>query len=192
LNEAIDAKVKYVQDSVDGARSDLSNMRVDVQELSRTLHMAKTRSSMPPMSDAEPDDAEPSLNLLSFPESEPGDDKRLDAWVGLDLGSEPDRLEPSQDDLPNLEEPSDAESAREAFLSLLNRESTPPPKADAAAPPEPAREPPNGSGGITPALKGRVLEYSNAGMTISQIAKELGVGKGEVRLILSLRGLEGS
>lgn len=39
---------------------------------------------------------------------------------------------------------------------------------------------------LTPIQK-RVYEYSDAGMRVPEIARELGVGKGEVRLILSLR-----
>jgi hypothetical protein len=46
----------------------------------------------------------------------------------------------------------------------------------------------DGNGGqyLTPIQK-RVYEYSDAGMRVPEIARELGVGKGEVRLILSLR-----
>ena len=35
-------------------------------------------------------------------------------------------------------------------------------------------------------LQQRVLEYSEAGMTVAQVSRELGIGKGEVRLMLSL------
>ncbi len=44
----------------------------------------------------------------------------------------------------------------------------------------------NGGHYLTPIQK-RVYEYSDAGMRVPEIARELGVGKGEVRLILSLR-----
>ena len=44
----------------------------------------------------------------------------------------------------------------------------------------------NGGTYLTPIQK-RVYEYSDAGMRVPEIARELGVGKGEVRLILSLR-----
>jgi hypothetical protein len=36
-------------------------------------------------------------------------------------------------------------------------------------------------------LQRRVQEYADAGMSVPQISRELGIGKGEVRLILSLR-----
>jgi hypothetical protein len=38
-----------------------------------------------------------------------------------------------------------------------------------------------------PPVHARVYDYSDAGMSVAQIASELGMGKGEVRLILSLR-----
>ena len=38
-----------------------------------------------------------------------------------------------------------------------------------------------------PALHARVYDYNDASMSVAQIAQELGIGKGEVRLILSLR-----
>jgi len=39
-------------------------------------------------------------------------------------------------------------------------------------------------------LRARVLEYSDAGMSVPEIARELGLGKGEVRLILSIGAKE--
>ena len=50
---------------------------------------------------------------------------------------------------------------------------------------------PGGNGAATPPpaavpLQQRVLEYSQAGMGVAEIARELGIGKGEVRLMLSL------
>ncbi len=51
--------------------------------------------------------------------------------------------------------------------------------------PEEDRSGNNGAGGLGP-IQQRVLEYKEAGMTEAQIAKELGIGKGEVRLMLSL------
>jgi DNA-binding NarL/FixJ family response regulator len=44
----------------------------------------------------------------------------------------------------------------------------------------------NGRAKLTP-LQQRVYEYSDAGMSIAEIANEIGIGKGEVRLILSIR-----
>ena len=104
-------------------------------------------------------------------------------------------------DLP-LESPGDADSARQAFRALLDLEPAPAAHAERAWPPSAPpghvpvsakrqREAPegrvgdNGSRTLAP-LQKRVLEYSDAGMTVPEIARELGIGKGEVRLMLSL------
>jgi DNA-binding NarL/FixJ family response regulator len=77
--------------------------------------------------------------------------------------------------------PADGEAAREAFRALLDLSSRPPGE-------EPAKQPANGTphARVNPALQKRILEYSQAGMAVSDIARELGIGKGEVRLMLSL------
>lgn len=206
LNEAIDAKVTFVKDRVEAAQIDLANMRTEVQALSRKVATHRTddpgkryAGSAPDELDAlnfTPDRGEDApedrLRLLALPdrESEKGD--RLDAWVGLDLGEQLDSTPPDQTAELPVEEPGDPESAREAFKSLLSHDPLPRVgRKNTASPESPNAKPnPNGDGRITPALKGRVFEYSEAGMTISQIAKELGIGKGEVRLILSLRDLQ--
>lgn len=77
--------------------------------------------------------------------------------------------------------PADGEAAREAFRALLDLSSRP-------AGDEPAKQPANGTAHarVNPALQQRIVEYSQAGMAVSDIARELGIGKGEVRLMLSL------
>jgi len=213
LNEAIDAKVTFVKDRVEAAQIDLANMRTDVEELSRAIDVhrsADTRrefgetpttptskdsveSMIPnPSSDAPP--PEDRLRLLALPDRDAKVADRLDSWVGLDLGTHADTVAPESLPEPDLEKPADPESAREAFKSLLSQEPLPRiGRGEAEADRQDERSAkPNGEGRITPAIKGRVFEYSAAGMTISQIAKELGIGKGEVRLILSLRDIQGS
>ncbi len=110
-------------------------------------------------------------------------------WVGLDLvGDAPD---PHAFDVPEAPpvEPGDAEATRDAFRTLLDLQSEPVPAAAPVAPrPAPAAAQAGGNGQtkLTP-LQARVYQYCDAGMSIPQIAQELGIGKGEVRLILSLR-----
>jgi len=213
LNEAIDTKVKFVRERVEAAQIDLANMRTEVQELSHTIdhhRQADVRkraddSTATPGATCELDALIPEpnrdesapedrLRLLALPERDSKGADRLDSWVGLDLGNQPDTVTPDVQPELDLEAPADPESAREAFKSLLSQDPLPRmgreelASSKAEAPPEN----PNGEGRITPAIKGRVFEYSTAGMTISQIAKELGIGKGEVRLILSLRDIQGS
>lgn len=207
LNEAIDTKVKFVKERVEAAQVDLANMRTELEELSRVVN-AHQESNVPkrpvieddyedliPKPNRGDDAPEDRLRLLALPEREsPGPD-RLDSWVGLDLGTQPDLFKPDEGPEPDIEAPADPESAREAFKSLLSQDPLPRmsrEKLARPAPPSAARPSANGEGRITPAIKGRVFEYSAAGMTISQIAKELGIGKGEIRLILSLRDIQGS
>lgn len=210
LNEAIDSKVQFVKERVDAAQIDLANMRSEVEELYRTVRN-QTRADRdrrePPQDSGHPFDARAGnedsaddadlgakLRLLALPDRDFEEGNRLDSWVGLDLGDESGFTEGV--DVPDepLEEPADIDSAREAFKSLLNQDAPAAKEPAASAPAEPPKPStnPNGEGRITPAIKGRVFEYSEAGMTISQIAKELGIGKGEVRLILSLRDIQGT
>lgn len=148
------------------------------------------------------------------PEAPTGE--RFNAWVGLDFadeGASPYRVDVPET-VPAS--PEDADKARAAFRSLLDltqearegreagqpaagsdsREAGPEPLQQAKGSPlpagQPVRLPPerggtaNGARKLTP-LQKRVHEYSDAGMSVPQIARELGIGKGEVRLILSLR-----
>ena len=119
------------------------------------------------------------LHIIVDPDVDDSPDDLIDAWTGLDfVGEEPDTDEfEVPDTVP--ESPHDPELAREAFRALLNIEPT-----TALA------SPPTGGGngrGRTELLKGRVHEYHDAGMSVPQIAHELGIGKGEVRLMISLR-----
>ncbi|MBI2424904.1 MAG: hypothetical protein HYV27_18905 [Candidatus Hydrogenedentes bacterium] len=85
--------------------------------------------------------------------------------------------------------PSDADAARSAFRALLNMDAEAPLQpAPQKAGEEPSASRPNG---IQKPLQQRIVEYSNAGMSVAAIASELGIGKGEVRLMLNLaRGAE--
>src|SRR5690606_34052701 len=84
--------------------------------------------------------------------------------------------------------------ARAAFRSLLDMQHEAPhavpeaPRPGITPAPAPAGHAgeANGQRKLTP-LQRRVHEYADAGMSVPQIARELGIGKGEVRLILSLR-----
>lgn len=76
-----------------------------------------------------------------------------------------------------LPAPADGEAAREAFRALLDL-------STAAPPQEPGATKPAAPGGV--ALQQRILQYAEAGMSVGDIARELGIGKGEVRLMLSL------
>jgi hypothetical protein len=123
----------------------------------------------------EPKDTEP-----------PGDLAGL--WVGFDfVGSD---AEPFEVPETPPEAPGDPEVTRQAFRALLSmspeggrgasRRET------ATASETLAADSGNGRGRGVP-LRARVFEYNDAGMSIAEISQELGIGKGEVRLMLSLR-----
>ncbi len=98
------------------------------------------------------------------------------------------------DDLTEApDEPADPDRARQAFRALLDMDAAPRTPDDAfarsarqSAPSAPVADKKENSDDMTP-LQKRVEEYSASGMTVSEIARELGIGKGEVRLMLSLK-----
>ena len=84
---------------------------------------------------------------------------------------------------PALPGPQEApEAAQEAYRALLNI----PGNANGNRPPETMSNTPTNGHEHTAQLRQHVIEYNHAGMPIGEIASELGIGKGEVRLILSL------
>ncbi len=147
--------------------------------------------------------ARPPLQLLKRPEASsasPGAEEEerepeSEYWVGLDFGG--DTPNPQDFDVPGEPpgEPADAEAARDAFRALLNmsqREGNAFGQADSdGSAADEGRSAGHGGAGSN-AIKARVCEYNDAGMPVAQIASELGIGKGEVRLILSLRDNGGS
>lgn len=135
----------------------------------------KTKDASPLRIVVEPKDTEPSGDLA-------------DLWVGFDfVGSD---AEPFEVPETPPEAPGDPEVTRQAFRALLSmspeggrgasRRET------AAASETLAADSGNGRGRGAP-IRARVYEYHDAGMSIAEIAQELGIGKGEVRLMLSLR-----
>jgi hypothetical protein len=129
------------------------------------------------------------LEVVARPERPGPEQSLLDNWVGLDLNEE----EPEETRFPipeaAPEEPESPELAREAFRTLLDlQERAPAPESPAASASAAvnASEGANGRAKLTP-LQQRVYEYNDAGMSIAEIANEIGIGKGEVRLILSIR-----
>lgn len=144
------------------------------------------------------------------------DTASFESWIAPDFlndlsESKPEPAPPLPPTPPAPPEaPGDAEAARRAFRALLDLEAEPTeypvkdilaqmPSPTAAPPPSPPppltlSEPPaprtaesggNGARMVAP-LQKRVLEYSEAGMSLAEISRELGIGKGEVRLMLSL------
>lgn len=125
------------------------------------------------------------LNAVVAPEDsrENAADEPEEEWAGLDFVEADASKEPfAVPDIPPPE-PRDPEGAREAFRALLNMEGKSPLES---VRPVVAATGTNGRS-RTDTLKRRVNEYHDAGMSVAQIAQELGIGKGEVRLMISLR-----
>jgi gas vesicle protein len=104
-------------------------------------------------------------------------------WTGVDLDSSLDSPLPAEE--PEIEEETAPlgrpEAAREAIRSLLDLAQDPAPDSL-----NPAHAGSNGSSAALSPMQKRVLDYSEAGMGVADISRELGIGKGEVRLMLSL------
>lgn len=110
---------------------------------------------------------------------------RFQRWVGADLDESFARgEEDAGEERTAPSAPEDIDAARRAFQALLDRPA-PAPDATAAPAGRVKANGGNGGGSLAP-LQQRVLEYNAAGMSVTQIARELGIGKGEVRLMLSL------
>jgi len=118
-------------------------------------------------------DETPLFQIIAMPDESMPLTSLLEGWTAFD--APPDDTE-SEDTFETPREvpesPRDPDRARAAFRALLNM----------------TEESETGNGRRkTEALRARVHEYYDAGMSVAQIAQELGVGKGEVRLMLTLR-----
>jgi len=208
IHKAVKALSRVVQD-LNAQIATAKNMTADreesavVEEATGTEELLVSTASEPvPENDLEPGDAgapEPAeedggaaLQVLAEPDSCPSSPDIIDNWVGLDFGG--DEPDPLAFDVPELtpEEPEDPEAAREAFRALLDmgtgEEPEPAEPGASRTPDVRSRRLGNGKDKTgSRSMQARVYEYSDAGMSSAEIAKELGIGKGEVRLILSLR-----
>lgn len=193
----LDAQVALVEEKTAGAKEPAS-----VEEATGTGEPGVSEpSESTDEVDFEPVGVDPSgpveenggsaLQALAEPEGSPSSPDIIDNWVGLDFGG--DEPDPLAFDVPELppDKPEDPEAARDAFRALLDMGPGDDPEPAASDVPRSgarSRRPGNGKDQAgPPSMQMRVYEYSDAGMSFAEIAKELGIGKGEVRLILSLR-----
>lgn len=111
------------------------------------------------------------------------------AWLQGGMDTPPDDEE-SVFEEPEAKHDNAPQATREAFRALLDMEpagAVSPSGPSAPPAPESSEANPNGNGGKTMvALQKRILEYNEAGMSVADISRELGIGKGEIRLMLSL------
>ncbi len=202
LSAAIDKNERLYEKQRDLER-EMNDMRAEVESLQRQVNYippapprAAEHQPTPRRRTPEPASADapfmvlpgevpaPEAVVLSEPE-DPGAGPSL--WEQVDLAVLNDNAvlddaieeDDLDEELPLA--PADGDAARAAFRTLLDLSSRPTqdllPAVDA--------EPQNGRK-VNAALQQRILQYAEAGMAVADIARELGIGKGEVRLMLSL------
>jgi len=139
--------------------------------------------------DSEGETAAAPIDIVPQPAEDPDD--LIDRWTrGAEL--EPELVEDEVESGNGLngasheEEEVESEDTRAAYRELLNLQPAGRPSVPSSSDVLDAGREKNGGQYLTP-IQQRVYEYSDAGMRVPEIARELGVGKGEVRLILSLR-----
>ena len=160
---------------------ELDAMRGEVVHLREELGLAASESK-PTL-----DDDVPPLRIVAEPEDVEPPAELADLWVGFDFVS--DDAAPSEIPETPPEAHGDPEVTRQAFRALLSMTadaSRTDAKRETAAAEAVAVDAGNGRGRAA-SLRSRVYEYHDAGMSIAEIAHELGIGKGEIRLMLSLR-----
>jgi AcrR family transcriptional regulator len=203
LNVSLDKKVQYIRNVVDSALGALREMHETVHALAAELAAAKAElaalraregsaagdavageeqegAAQPAVQHAVPAPLASFETLAQLLPDEPAANPP-DTWAGLDSGEMAEEPEPVS---APPETPETMEATRSAFRALLNLDKS-------GAETKPDAEDSGGAGGNgrtnTTPLKRRIYEYSDVGMSVSEIARELGLGKGEVRLILNLR-----
>jgi hypothetical protein len=139
----------------------------------------KTPRSTPPIPAPAAERVEPEPTTFDGYEPDPTD--LIDTWTGIDYG-QPEPEEPGEEAPYEPASPEDADAARDAFRSLLNF-------SDNGGESVTGAEPRGNGHGSNPGatLERRVCDYRDAGMEIPDIARELGIERQEVRMILSAR-----
>ncbi|MBI4559643.1 MAG: hypothetical protein HY706_18805, partial [Candidatus Hydrogenedentes bacterium] len=200
VNESLDKKVGIIKQTVNGALDDLERLREATRKLRLELEEARSElesvqkqvgflkdrpspaaterkpeveyHAHPPRAPkpSAPESERPALHVLARPPEtgSPGD--ILDAWVGLDFANDTADSVEFEPIAPAPEAPEDPEAARKAFRALLNLGAEDPRSTREVSTPGTALERP-GNGKVTP-MQARVYEYSDAGMSVPQIARE--------------------
>ena len=148
-------------------RKELREVREEIQSLQRQKGILKEQS--------------PALRLYEGSPPEEPKASGFVQWLTPPLPDDTAPPHPADAAVPSV----DSAESHNAFRALLDLQPLAPETVPDKAGPAPGSSGDNGGQSITPVQK-RVLEYSQAGMPVPEIARELGIGKGEVRLMLSL------
>jgi hypothetical protein len=185
-NQKLYDRQKQLEARLDEALASLESVQRQVSHARSTVAQMPVQAPAPPPTAApEPVPAAPlAPAFLQAAAVPPPVAMPLDPWAGSDFElAEPAALPVPEAEDPPPPTPEESFSARQAFRALLDLD--PVTGLEDERLPAPARE--NGAAPEAAGpLRQRVLEYHSAGVPIAEIARELGVGKGEVRLMLSL------
>lgn len=189
FNRSLDAKVEVVREAV---RQVLAGYE-QLMQMQKTIKAQLEQANLPKQDvtlEETMEDDFPALRAIAAPEEA----DLIDNWH-VELPDAEAAEEVPAEAAPD-QAASDPAPSREVRDALLNMGE---PLQPFAAPAESdlanaqsqwaasaGQAPPVPSNG-TAALRSRVYKYHDAGMSISAIAQELGLGKGEIRLMLSLR-----
>jgi uncharacterized protein YoxC len=205
LNSSVEKKVAEVHRCVDQAMAEVARLRESQRQLAVQLEDARSDrpgaasdkgdsllDTLSPGQSMDEPDAAPQetpvdsvLRVVAEPPPRGASNDPTESWVGLDFGN--DQPDPLGFEVPEHvpEKPEDPQAARDAFRALLDLDPQDGAPLGKVARTEQAKQ---GNGQSSPSrIHAQVYDYSDAGMTVPQISRELGIGKGEVRLVLSLR-----
>ncbi len=165
--------------AVDAVEVEDVDVAADLEEIPEADPKVEEILDAPAATEVEP---EP-LNV--FPVEPEEEDDFLSKWAGSSY-SDSDEYEEDDAEEDPIEAAHDAVQTRDALRDLLDLQTVTESNGGRTSSTEVLNSGGNGGRYLTPIQK-RVYEYSDAGMRVPEIARELGVGKGEIRLILSLR-----
>jgi hypothetical protein len=176
FNRSLDRKIAIVRNVVKQIVEEHERLTQSQRQLEARLAEAQAAIAGAPLpknttaAAAQEPAKTPILQVLPDPRGDAdsdGSDDLIDTWVGLEFRDV---------EIPEMTEtPPEIPPNREAVRAVLNMGEAPDLTWEN-----------KGRESIT-AIRARAYKFHDAGMSVAQIAKELGVGKGEVRLMLNLR-----
>ena len=186
FNRSLDAKVEVVRDAVRQVLAGYEQLMQMQKALKTQLEQALPKQEIT-AEEAGHDDL-PALRAIAAPEAA----DLIDTWHVQFADVEATEDAPAEAALDRAAyDPAPAREVRNALLNMgepLEPITAEPAVTDAASQPAASDDQaPTAPSNGTAALRSRVYKYHDAGMSISAIAQELGLGKGEIRLMLSLR-----
>lgn len=186
-NEKLYERQKQLEALIDESQARLDSLQRQLRHAA-DLAQRGAREAAPPMP---PAPNPPMADIAPVPPPAPAAGAaglRMDPWEPSDFEILPPVPAPVAEEAYHpapVASPAEASAAREAFRALLDLDPVTGLEDD-RAPAQDAPPPKDGADRDTAVLRRRVAEYHQAGMGVGDIARELGIGKGEVRLLLSL------